>query len=205
MNKNITCVILAGGLARRLGNVDKAAVELNGQSLLERVLKRLVPQVSSIIINANGNPDRFSQWEKPVVADTIAGFPGPLAGVLAAMEWASENQPHCNWIVSVPVDTPFLPHDLVARFASTIKENAADLTCAKSANQAHPVVGFWPVHLARNLREAMTVESLRKVDLWTARFNLVHTVFETDPIDPFFNINRHEDVERAEKILQKAL
>lgn len=205
MNKDITCVILAGGLARRLGNVDKAAVELAGQSLLERVLERLESQVSNIIVNANGNPDRFNQWGKPVVGDTIEGFPGPLAGVLAAMEWASEHQPHCNWIVSVPVDTPFVPRDLVARFAGTVKEHAADLTCAKSADQAHPVVGLWPVHLAGNLREAMTVENLRKVDLWTARFNLVHTVFETDPIDPFFNINRHEDIERAEKILQKVL
>lgn len=205
MNKDISCVVLAGGLARRLGNVDKAAVELDGQPLLKRVLVRLEPQVSSIIVNANGNPDRFSQWKKLVVADTIADFPGPLAGVLAAMEWAVEHQPQCNWIVSVPVDTPFIPLDLVARFSRTITEKSADLTCAKSADQAHPVVGLWPVRLVSDLRQAMVEENLRKVDLWTARFNLVHTVFETDPIDPFFNINRPEDIKRAEEILREML
>jgi molybdopterin-guanine dinucleotide biosynthesis protein A len=200
---DITCVILAGGLARRMGNIDKAMVKLDSQPLLNRVLERMAPQVSNVIINANGDPARFSQWKLPVVADTISEFPGPLAGVLAAMEWAKEHQPQCKWIASVPVDTPFVPQDLIARFYSTVTDNDADLTCAKSDGRAHPVVGLWPVRLAENLREAMVDENLRKVDLWTGRFKLIHTEFETDPIDPFININRPEDIEKAKQILQE--
>ena len=202
MTNDIITVILAGGLARRLGNIDKAMVEVEGTSLLDHVLTRMANQSQKICINANGDPVRFSKWELPVVADTIGNFAGPLAGVLAAMEWAIENHSDCKWIVSVPVDTPFVPRDLVARFSETIKTNNADLTCAKSDGRAHPVAGMWPVRLAANLRDAMIDENLRKVDLWTGRFNLVHTVFDIDRVDPFFNINRPEDIEKAEQVLQ---
>ncbi|VAV92790.1 Molybdenum cofactor guanylyltransferase [hydrothermal vent metagenome] len=207
MNSNITCVILAGGLARRMGNIDKAFVELDSKPMLTHVIDRIAPQNPSIIINANGDPARFANWQLPVIADTIDGFPGPLAGVLAAMEWAKEHRPEKQWpekqwIVSIPVDTPFTPDDLVARFAAAIKENQADLACAKTNGRAHPVVGMWPVALADNLRQAMTHENIRKVDLWTARFKLVQVEFETEPVDPFFNINRPQDIEKAEQILQ---
>jgi len=203
MKNDITCVILAGGLARRMGNIDKAMVELASQPLLERVLQRMKPQTPSIIINANGDPKRFSRWELPVVADTVSDFPGPLAGILAAMEWAGVNKPESQWIVSVPVDTPFIPRDLIERFSQSITDNKAELSCAKSDGRAHPVVGLWPVALAGDLRTALSVDNIRKVDLWTARFNLVHTEFDTSSIDPFFNINRPEDIERAEQVLQR--
>ncbi len=203
MKNDITCVILAGGLARRMGNIDKAMVELAGQPLLEQVLQRMASQTPSMIINANGDPKRFSRWELPVVADTVSDFPGPLAGILAAMEWTRTNRPESNWIVSVPVDTPFIPRDLIERFSQTITDNKAELSCAKSDGRTHPVVGMWPVALADDLRTALTVDNIRKVDLWTGRFNLVHSEFETNPIDPFFNINRPEDIERAEQVLQR--
>jgi len=203
MKNDITCVILAGGLARRMGNIDKAFVQLNGVPLLAHVLEKVFGQAGSVIINANGDPTRFLQWNLPVAADTIDDFPGPLAGVLTAMEWCKTNQPQTKWVASIPVDTPFAPQDLIARMAASVEENDADMACARSNGRTHPVVGLWPVHLAGNLRRAMIDEQIRKVDLWTARFKLVHTEFETDPVDPFFNINRLEDIEQAEKVLRE--
>lgn len=201
MNINTICVILAGGLARRMGNIDKAFVSVGQKPLLDHVLQRLSTQTSDLIINANGDASRFSKYNLPVIADTIPDHPGPLAGVLAALEWSRENRPDTNWVVSVPVDTPFVPTDLIGRFHDTIKTRKAQLTCAITNGRSHPVAGLWPVSLADDLRHAMTEEGLRKVDTWTSRFNLVHTEFDTHPIDPFFNINRPEDIHKAEDVL----
>ncbi len=203
MNNDITCVILAGGLARRMGNIDKAFVLLAGKPLLVHVLDRMKPQTSEIIINANGDHSRFSATGLPVIADTIKGFAGPLAGILAAMEWVQNHRPKTRWIVSVPVDTPFVPVDLITRFCAAIDHNEADLACATSNDRHHPVVGMWPVALADNLRKAIIEEDLRKVDLWTGRFNLVHTEFDNQTFDPFFNINRPQDIKKAELALQE--
>jgi len=205
MADDITCVILAGGLARRMGNADKAFVQLNGQPLLAHVIDKMAPQVSRLVINANGDPARFAPWNLPVIADTISDFPGPLAGVLAAMEWTRDHHPQSKWVVSIPVDTPFAPLDLVQRLLQSATDNQADMACAKSNGRAHPVVGLWPVALADKLRQAMIDEDIRKVDLWTARFKLAHTEFAATPVDPFFNINRPEDIEQAGKFLQESL
>ena len=202
MHNNITCVILAGGLSRRMGHIDKAFIGLDNKPLLAHVLGQMQPQTAITIINANGDPERFSQWGLPVVADTVEDFPGPLAGVLAAMEWNRKHQPQNRWIISVPVDSPFVPGDLVTRLLVSVEQNRADMACAKSNNRHHPVIGLWPVALADNLRQSITCESIRKVDLWTSRFNLVHTEFDTTNGDPFFNINRPQDVEQAEQILR---
>jgi len=203
MLHNITCVILAGGLARRMGNIDKATIVLDREPLLAHVLKRMRPQTDKIIINANGDPDRFEKWDLPVVGDTVPDFPGPLAGVLAAMEWVQIHDPETKWIVSLPVDTPFAPVDLITRLSQSVTDNKADLACAMSNGRAHPVVGFWPVELVENLRNALTRDGIRKVDLWTGQFNLVHTEFDTEPVDPFFNINRPDDIKQAERILKE--
>ncbi len=205
MNNDITCVILAGGLARRMGNIDKAFVQLNDKPLLAHVLERLTSQTTSIVINANGDESRLSKWDLPVIADTISDFPGPLAGVLAAMEWAVEYRPESKWIASIPVDTPFAPPDLISRLLESVKKDNSDMACAKSNGRAHPVVGLWPVALADDLRQAMTCDGIRKVDLWTARYKLTYTEFDTVPVDPFFNINRPEDIEQAGKILQETV
>jgi len=205
MIDDITCVILAGGLARRMGNADKAFVQLNNQPLLIHVINKIAPQVSRLVINANGDPARFESSNLPVIADTIGDFPGPLAGVLAAMEWTRDYHPQCKWVVSIPVDTPFAPFDLVQRLLQSINDNNAELACAKSNGRAHPVVGLWPVALADNLRQAMIEDEIRKVDLWTARFKLAQAEFAADNIDPFFNINRPEDVEQAESFIQEGV
>jgi len=204
MSEKVTGAVLAGGLARRLGHVDKALVELVGQPLLAHVLERFENQCATTIINANGEADRFLRFGLPVVADTIDEFPGPLAGVLAAMEWARANQPEHKWVATIPVDVPFLPVDLVAQMLAHAKAAGADMVCARSNGRAHPVIGLWPVSLAENLRAAMIEEDMRKVDLWTVRFKLVKTQFDSLPFDPFFNINRPDDIEKAEKILKEA-
>lgn len=194
-------VILAGGLARRMGNIDKALITLAGKPLIEHVAHRFAPQCDQLIINANGDAKRFNALGLPVVPDTIDGFPGPLAGILAAMEWARKNRPDARWIVSIPADTPFAPPDMTSRFLHTITDAGAQLTCARTNNRTHPVAGLWPVALAQDLHTALSEENVRKVDLWTARYTLVPTDFDATPHDPFFNINRPEDLATAEKLL----
>jgi molybdopterin-guanine dinucleotide biosynthesis protein A len=190
-------VILAGGQARRLGGGDKALVEVGGRPLLAHAIDRLAPQVSDIVINANGELSRFDSFGLPVVADKVAGFAGPLAGVLAGLEWAAANAPDCDRVVTVATDAPFFPEDLVARLADAAASENADLACAASGGRNHPVFGLWPVDLRDDLRCALVEEDIRKVDLWTARHRLVVVPFFVSGVDPFFNINRAEDVVEA--------
>lgn len=201
MPDETVAVILAGGLARRMGNVDKALIALGGKPLIDHVASRFERQCDHVIINANGDATRFSHLGLPVIADTIGDFPGPLAGVLAAMEWTQKNQPKARWIVSIPSDTPFAPPDMTSRFLATIAETGARLTCARSNDRCHPVAALWPVDLAGDLHTALAHDNIRKVDLWTSRYNLVPTDFDTTAHDPFFNINRPHDLETAAKIL----
>ena len=196
---SILGVILAGGQARRLGGGDKALQEVAGRPLLAHAIERLEPQVSRIALNANGDPGRFDGFGLPVVADTVEGFAGPLAGVLAGLDWAAENVPDCDRVVTVATDAPFLPDDLVARLMAATENEKTDLACAESGGRTHPVFGLWPVALREDLRHALVEEDIRKVDLWTARHRLAVVSFPAPVVDPFFNINRPEDVDAAEK------
>jgi len=197
---NILGVILAGGQARRLGGGDKALTELAGKPLLAHAIERLAPQVSDIIVNANGDSARFDSFRRPVVADTVEGFAGPLAGVLAGMEWAGVNAPACEWIVTTATDAPFFPGDLVARLMGAVSDGA-EMACAETNGRTHPVFGLWPVRLRDDLRRALVEEDIRKVDRWTARYALAEVSFPVQVVDPFFNINRPEDVIEAERIV----
>ncbi len=201
VTEGIAGVVLAGGLARRMGGGDKCLRRLAGRPLLSHIVDRVRPQVGPLAINANGDPNRFSDFNLPVVADGIDGFAGPLAGVLAGMEWAEETAPECPWLASFPGDSPFLPDDLVARLAEAIEREGADMACAASNGRAHPVAGLWPVRLAADLRRAMIEEEIRKVDVWTGRYRIVTVNFSTDPLDPFFNANRPDDLTLAERML----
>ena len=194
-------VLLAGGQARRMGGGDKCLRQLGGGTILEYVIARARPQVAALVLNANGEPARFARFGLPVVADVVEGFAGPLAGVLTGMEWTRAHRPDCPWIATIATDTPFFPTDLVARLLAAAQEDGAELACASSDGRAHPVFGLWPVRLAEELRAAMIEESVRKVDVWTARHRLVEVPFATDPIDPFFNTNRPEDLAEAERLL----
>jgi len=195
-------VLLAGGLARRMGGGDKPLRQIAGRPLLDRVIERLRPQVDGLVLNANGDPARFAPYGLPVVADSIPDYAGPLAGVLAGLDWTAANRADCPMIVSVATDAPFIPTDLVARMASAIEVEDADLACAASGGQAHPVIGLWPVWLRQDLRRALVEEGLRKVDVWTARYKLAVVPFSDRPIDPFFNANRPEDLDRAAALLE---
>jgi molybdenum cofactor guanylyltransferase len=195
-------LLLAGGKSRRMGGGDKALRLLEGISLLERVIRRLRPQVDALILNANGDPARFAEFDLPVVADSVADFAGPLAGVLAGLDWTAARRPDCSFIVSVATDAPFLPANLVARLAAELEAAKADLACAASGGRAHPVFGLWPVRLREDLRRAVLEEGVRKVDQWTMRYHLVTVPFADPTADPFFNANRPEDLEAAAGLLK---
>jgi molybdenum cofactor guanylyltransferase len=203
---NIVGVLLAGGLARRMGGGDKGLRPLGGRSLLEHVIARMRPQVAALVLNANGDPNRFAEFGLPVVADEIPDFAGPLAGILAGLDWTAAHRPDCPLVISVPTDAPFLPTDLVLRLAAATRDQTADLACAASGGQSHPVVGLWPVRLRTELRQALVNENIRKVDRWTGRYRLATVPFEPDAsgIDPFFNANRPEDLATAARLLDAA-
>jgi molybdopterin-guanine dinucleotide biosynthesis protein A len=201
MAERIVGVLLAGGLSRRMGGGDKCLRMLGGRTVLDRIVERVRPQVTHLVLNANGDPSRFAATGLPVVADTVEGYAGPLAGVLAGLEWAARNHPDCRWLASFPTDAPFLPRDLVARMMERVARSGADMACAMSDGRSHPVVGLWPVRLADDLRHAMVDEALRKVDIWTGRYRLEQVDFPVRPIDPFFNTNRPDDLEQAERLL----
>jgi len=198
---NIVGVLLAGGLARRMGGGDKPLRTIGGRTLLELVIDRMRPQVAALVLNANGDPARFAGYGLPVVADSVPDNPGPLAGVLAGLDWAAANRADCSLIATVPTDAPFLPTDLVTRMATRLTAEGADLACAASGGQPHPVIGLWPVRLRDDLRRAVRDEGLRKVDVWTARYRLATVGFADAPVDPFFNANRLEDLDRAAALL----
>ena len=198
-------VILAGGLARRMGGGDKTMRAIAGRPILDHVIERLAPQCASLILNANGDPARFGAWGLPVVPDDVPDFAGPLAGVLAALDWTALHHPAVEWVVSVAADCPFLPRDLVARMQSERSAMQAELAVAASGDQSHPVVGLWKVSLRDALRHALVVEECRKIDRWTARYKLVTTQWPVTPVDPFFNANTPDDVAEAEALAQLAL
>jgi molybdenum cofactor guanylyltransferase len=194
-------VVLAGGLARRMGGGDKCLKLLAGRPILAHVLERLDGQADPILLNANGDPARFATWGVPVAADAVAGFGGPLVGVLTALEWAAAHAPDIADVVSVPADGPFLPRDLVRRLVEARAGAGAVLAQAASNGRPNPVVGLWPVALAAKLRHAVVEEGIAKVDAWTARYSLVTVDFGAGQLDPFFNANTQEDLDEAERLL----
>lgn len=196
-------VLLAGGLARRMGGGDKPLRTIGGRTLLAHAVTRLAPQCAELIVNANGDPARFGDLGLPVVADSVEGFAGPLAGVLAALDWVRENRPNHDWVVSIPTDSPFLPRDLVAALHRARERAGVPLSCARSGEQTHPVVGLWPVALAEQLRHALVVEDMRKIDRWTALHGVAEAVWPDEPYDPFLNANRPEDLTEAEGVLAR--
>jgi molybdenum cofactor guanylyltransferase len=192
-------VILAGGLARRMGGGDKPMREIAGRAILDHVVARFGPQCDRLLLNANGDPARFARFGLPVIADTVEDYPGPLAGVLAALDWAAENRPDASWVASVAGDCPFLPRDLVERFHTAQIAEEAQLCVAASAGRTHPVIGLWSVGLRHDLRAAL-MEGVRKIDRWTAAYRLATVSWPDDPVDPFFNANTLDDLAEAERL-----
>lgn len=193
-------ILLAGGLARRMGGGDKPMRQIGGRTILERVIARLEPQCDGLILNANGDPARFAPFGLPVIADTVEDFPGPLAGILAALDWFAANRPEVSLVLSAAADCPFLPRDLVTRLYRALVDESAQLAVAASDGQSHPVIGLWSVALRDELRHALVVEDIRRIDRWTARYRLATVTWPTTPLDPFFNANTVEDITEADRL-----
>jgi molybdenum cofactor guanylyltransferase len=193
-------LVLAGGLARRMGGGDKARITIGGVTILQRVLACLAPQCARLVINANGDPARFADTRLPVVADSVPDFAGPLAGILAGLDWTATHATECEWMASVPGDCPFLPPDLVARLHAARGAAATPLACARSGEWRHPVVGLWPVTLREDLRRALVAEGLRKIEIWTARHGVAVADWAAAPVDPFFNVNTPGDAAQAQML-----
>ncbi|MDU9005656.1 molybdenum cofactor guanylyltransferase MobA [Sedimentitalea todarodis] len=199
-------VILAGGLATRMGGGDKGLLMLGGRPLLSRVIDRLAPQVTGLALNANGDAARFDDFGLPVLADSITGYAGPLAGVLAGLDWAATQG--ADSIVTAAADTPFFPGDLVTRLQETARGMDAPLVLAatpdaKRGQLRHPTFGLWPVSLRDDLRTALN-DGLRKVVLWTDRHRAREAVFPVSDVDPFFNVNTPDDLAAAERMRKGA-
>jgi len=195
-------VLLAGGLARRMGGGDKPMRQIGGRTILERVITRLKPQCDELILNANGDPARFASFGLPVVPDSVENFPGPLAGILAALDWTAAHRPGISLVFSAAADCPFLPRDLVARLTEVLVNESAQLAVAASDGQSHPVIGLWSVSLRDQLRDALVREDIRKIDRWTARYKLATVTWPTQPLDPFFNANTMDDIADAERLAE---
>ena len=192
-------VILAGGQSSRMGGGDKSLRLLAGRPLLAHVIARAAPQVDSLVLNVNGDPARFAAFGLQTVADSLSGHAGPLAGVLAGLDWARARAPAAESIVTFPCDSPFLPRDLAARLRAT----GARLARAASGGRAHPAAALWSLSLADDLRAALA-EGVRKIDVWTARHGVAQVEWDAGPPDPFLNVNRPDDLREAERLLTGA-
>jgi molybdenum cofactor guanylyltransferase len=192
--------ILAGGLARRMGGGDKPLRSIGARTVLARIVDRLTPQVARLIINANDDPSRFDVFRLPVVADSLPDHPGPLAGVLAALDWAAAD-PAVAWVLSVPGDAPFMPRDLVTRLHAARESRGTTFACAASQGRTHPVIALWPVAIREELRRAVAEEGIRKIDLFTERGGCATAEWPAAPVDPFFNVNTPEDLAEADRLV----
>lgn len=193
-------LVLAGGRASRMGGGDKTLLKVGGVTILERVLARIRPHCTSIVLNANGDASRFSAYSLPLVTDEVPDFAGPLAGILAGLEWAAREHPKIEWIASVPGDCPFLPPNLIPRLHEARMTEGKILACARSGDWRHPVVALWPVALRADLRRALFDEDLHKIELFTGRYGIAVAEWPDRPIDPFMNVNTPEDLAAAADI-----
>ena len=194
-------VILAGGKATRMGGGDKGLRTIGGKPLLDHVLDRIRPQSGPIALNANGDAARFADYGLPVLPDTLPDHPGPLAGVLAGLDWAAANGHDA--IVTAAADTPFFPADLVDRLQQAAGPSGLALAATREGDKIwrQPTFGLWPVALRDDLRDALQ-NGLRKIVMWTDQHDAGLAIFDTDPVDPFFNVNTPDDITEAERLLE---
>jgi molybdenum cofactor guanylyltransferase len=194
-------IILAGGLARRMGGGDKGLKPLVGKSLLQRVIDRVGPQVDRLIINANGDTARFADFGLPVIADDLPDFPGPLAGILAGMDYAAE-MTSARHVLSVAADCPFLPRDLAIGLQFRLEREDARIAVAHSGGFAQPTIALWDVTLRYDLRASLLAGE-RKIDHFTAQYSVANVEWAVTPVDPFFNANAPDDLTMAESTLAR--
>ncbi|PLP57507.1 molybdenum cofactor guanylyltransferase MobA [Mesorhizobium loti] len=207
MSVEVAGVILAGGLSSRMGGGDKGLLLLGGKSVLDRVTAQFAPQVGSLALNANGDPARFSGFQHAILADTVTGFPGPLAGILTGLEWAA-SKTKAQMIATVAADTPFLPQNLIAELTAAVDGRDDVIAVARSSGRRHPTFALWPVEFGRPLRHFLVEEGNRRVLSFIERHHFVEVDFPLQPLlnctlDPFFNINTPADLVEAERILKE--
>lgn len=195
---SLAIVILAGGKATRMGGGDKPLKTIAGEPILSRVIARVGRPGIPLVLNANADPKRFAAFGLPVVADTMSDYPGPLAGILAGLDWAAA-QTNVTDVLSVPGDCPFIPTDLAERLETARQAAGVPLSCAGSGGWTHPVIGLWPVSIRENLRAALA-EGERKIDRFTARFGCATAEWPVRSHDPFFNVNTPEELAEAERL-----
>ncbi|MER8378987.1 molybdenum cofactor guanylyltransferase MobA [Mesorhizobium sp. M0983] len=205
MGRDIAGIILAGGRSSRMGGGDKTLLALGDATLLDRVVSRLGPQVGPLALNANGDPARFAATGLPVLADTVKGYAGPLAGILTGLEWASDTT--CQALVTAAGDTPFLPKDMVERLLAAAYARPGSIAVACSGGKRHPTFALWPLGLDQALRQFLVEEDNRRVSAFIDRHGFVEVDFPIlksrgAEIDPFFNINTPDDLARAAHLLQ---
>lgn len=191
-------LILAGGQARRMGGVDKAFVMLGGRTLLAHAIERAGPQVDELLINANGDPSRFASFGREVIADSLPGFLGPLAGILTGLEWMKAHRPNADWLASFPCDTPFLPRDLVRRLIACAVAANTLTAVAASGGRRHGVCAVWSAKIADTPQSVLNGLNLRKMDDFIAHLPHAALAFSAEPLDPFLNVNAPDDLARAE-------
>ena len=206
MNKlnDIGVCILAGGQARRMMGKDKPLMKIAGKPMLGYVIEILSHQTEGpIIINANGDLNRFVDYDYPVVPDIVPGSAGPLAGILTGLNWMLEQKTVPEFMLSVPADAPLIPKDLIPKLISEAENSNAEIVSVMSNGRTHPVIALWKTNLLAPLKHAILEEDIRKIDKWTATRNIAHVTWETDPYDPFYNVNHPEDLTFAEELLKE--
>lgn len=194
--ENILGVILAGGQSRRMGNKNKLLATINNKSLLEITSNLVKNQLNRVIINSNIQVYSNNKLNFEIVPDEIDGYLGPLSGIFSAMKWSKKNFPECQWIASFPVDSIFFPDNFIDVMTSKIKKET-QIVCAKSNGRLHPVFALWSIVLVNDLERALVKDGIRKIDQWTKRYNLEIVNFKFKKLDPFFNINTFDDLEKA--------
>ena len=199
--ESVVGIILAGGLARRMGGGDKCLLPLVGKTLLQRTIERAQPQTTPLLLNANGNSLRFARTRLPVVADIYPNNLGPLAGIHAGLQWMKTNSPNTEWLASFASDTPFFPTDLVARLLVAATTKHAQLAIATSSHRAHPIFALWHRSLIDNIEQQLETGEAPRLQDWIKKQKLVEVEFAADGYDPFFNINTPQDLYAAEPMV----
>lgn len=196
--ESVVGIILAGGLARRMGGGDKCLLPLAGKTLLQRTIDRIQPQVSTLLLNANGNSLRFARTRLPVVADQYTNNLGPLAGIQAGLSWMSSNAPSAQWLLSVASDTPFFPLNLAEALLDAAGNNR--LVVATSNQQTHPVFALWHKSLLEEITAQLDTGEVPRLQDWMTAHHPVTVDFKAEGYDPFFNINTPQDLYAAEPV-----
>ena len=199
-NSNLLGVILAGGLSKLMNKENKFFKTLNKKTLLEIIINKAVSQIPKLVINANINKSNFKKFKLEVIKDSVKGFQGPLAGILAGMEYGYKN--NFKWLITLPCDAPFFPTNLIDEFLKKIKKKKYKIVIAKSNNRIHPVFGIWSISLKDSQINAIKKDNIRKIDLFIKKENYAIVNFKYNKIDPFFNINDSNDLKKATKYLR---